>query len=68
MILDQFDRDVAKKLDIELPNKPNGDQQYWLSEMKNANATTFDQIYRRPASCRAREDLPGHRHDPVQHA
>lgn len=45
VILDQFDRDVAKKLDIELPNKPNGDQQYWLSEMKNANATTFDQIY-----------------------
>ena len=45
VLLDQLDRDVAKKLGIDLPNKPNGDQQYWLSEMKNANPTTFDQIY-----------------------
>jgi predicted outer membrane protein len=45
VVLDQLDRDVAKKLGIDLPNKPNGDQQYWLSEMTNANATTFDQIY-----------------------
>jgi putative membrane protein len=43
--LDKLDRDVAKKLGIELPNKPNNDQQFWLNEMKNANATTFDQIY-----------------------
>jgi len=45
VLLDQFDRTVAKKLAIELPNKPNGDQQGWLAEMKAANSTTFDQIY-----------------------
>ena len=45
VLLDKLDRDVAKKLNIELPNQPNGDQQYWLSEMRNANSTTFDQIY-----------------------
>jgi putative membrane protein len=45
VILDQMDRDAAKKLGIQLPNQPNSDQQYWLSEMRNANSTTFDQIY-----------------------
>jgi putative membrane protein len=45
VVLDKFDRDVAKKLGIELPNQPNGDQQSWLAEMRNANSTTFDQIY-----------------------
>jgi putative membrane protein len=43
--LDAMDRAVAKKLDIQLPGEPNGDQQFWLSEMKKANATTFDQIF-----------------------
>ena len=45
VVLDKLDRDAAKKLGIQLPNKPNTDQQFWLNEMKNANATTFDQIY-----------------------
>jgi putative membrane protein len=45
VVLDQFDRDAAKKLGIELPNQPNGDQLSWLAEMKNANSSTFDQIY-----------------------
>ena len=45
VLLDKLDREVAKKLNIDLPNQPNGDQQYWLSEMRNANSTTFDQIY-----------------------
>jgi putative membrane protein len=45
VVLDQLDRDAAKKLGIELPNQPNSDQQYWLSEMKNATSATFDQIY-----------------------
>jgi putative membrane protein len=45
VVLDKLDRDVAKKLNIELPNVPNGDQQAWLAEMKSANSTTFDQIY-----------------------
>jgi putative membrane protein len=45
VVLDKLDVAVAKKLGIELPNQPNGDQQGWLGEMKAANATTFDQIY-----------------------
>jgi predicted outer membrane protein len=45
VVLDQLDRDVAKKLDIELPNVPNTDQRGWLAEMKAANSTTFDQIF-----------------------
>jgi predicted outer membrane protein len=45
VILDQFTREAAKKLGIQLPNQPNSDQQYWLSEMKAANSTTFDQIF-----------------------
>jgi putative membrane protein len=45
VLLDKLDRDAAKKLGIELPNVPNGDQLSWLAEMRNANSTTFDQIY-----------------------
>lgn len=43
--LDKTDRDVAKQLGIMLPSQPNSLQQGWLAEMRNANATTFDQIY-----------------------
>ena len=45
VVLDRLDRVAAKKLGIDLPNQPNGDQQFWLQEMKEANATTFDQIF-----------------------
>jgi len=45
VVLDQLDREAAKKLGIQLPNQPNSDQLYWLSEMQNANSTTFDQIF-----------------------
>ena len=45
VVLDQLDRNVAKKLGIELPNQPNGDQQGWLAEMRAATSATFDQIY-----------------------
>jgi putative membrane protein len=45
VLLDRLDVEVAKKLEIQLPNQPNGDQQGWLGEMRAANATTFDQIY-----------------------
>lgn len=45
VLLDKLDVEVAKKLNIELPNQPNGDQQGWLAEMRAANSTTFDQIY-----------------------
>jgi putative membrane protein len=46
VVLDQLDRDAAKKLGIDLPNQPNGDQQGWLNEMKTAaTAAQFDEIY-----------------------
>jgi len=46
VILDKLDRDAAKKLGIELPNQPNGDQQGWLAEMKNATTSAqFDEIF-----------------------
>ncbi|MET0426831.1 MAG: DUF4142 domain-containing protein [Actinoplanes sp.] len=45
VVLDKLDRDVAKKLNIQLPAKPNPDQQGWLGEMTAANSTTFDQIF-----------------------
>jgi putative membrane protein len=44
--LDNLDRAVARKLGISLPNKPNGDQQAWLNEMRNApTPAQFDQIF-----------------------
>jgi putative membrane protein len=46
VVLDKLDRDAAKKLGIELPNQPNGDQQGWLAEMRNATTSAqFDKIY-----------------------
>jgi putative membrane protein len=45
VVLDKLDRDVARRLGIELPNQPNSDQQSWLAEMRNANSATFDQIF-----------------------
>jgi len=44
-VLDQLTRDAAKKLDIDLPDKPNSDQQKWLGEMRDATGTDLDQIY-----------------------
>ncbi|GIE84320.1 hypothetical protein Areg01_15930 [Actinoplanes regularis] len=43
--LDSLDRAAAKKLGIDLPNQPNGDQQGWLAEMRNASGAQFDQIF-----------------------
>ncbi|RZU53871.1 putative outer membrane protein [Krasilnikovia cinnamomea] len=45
VVLDQLTRDAAKKLGIELPDKPNSDQQGWLSEMREAEGSQFDTIY-----------------------
>ncbi|HET6479622.1 MAG TPA: DUF4142 domain-containing protein [Actinoplanes sp.] len=45
VVLDKLDRDAATKLNIDLPNTPNSDQMYWLQEMRDANAATFDQIF-----------------------
>jgi putative membrane protein len=43
--LDELTRNAAKKLRIELPDKPNKDQQTWLAEMRDADGTDFDEIY-----------------------
>jgi putative membrane protein len=43
--LDKLVRDAAKKLDIDLPNKPNADQQTWLAEMRDAEGEDFDRVY-----------------------
>jgi hypothetical protein len=43
--LDELTRAAATKLKIDLPDKPNSDQQKWLGEMRDATGTDFDQIY-----------------------
>jgi putative membrane protein len=43
--LDKLVLDAAKKLDIELPDKPNKDQQGWLDEMEASEGKEFDQVY-----------------------
>ena len=44
--LDNLTMTAAKKLGISLPNKPNGDQQAWLNEMKTApTARQFEQLF-----------------------
>ncbi|GIE33930.1 hypothetical protein Ait01nite_069750 [Actinoplanes italicus] len=43
--LDALVEAAAKKLDVDLPDKPNKDQQGWLDEMEAAKGEEFDQIY-----------------------
>jgi predicted outer membrane protein len=43
--LDELTRAAATKLKIDLPDKPNSDQQKWLGEMRDATGPDFDQIY-----------------------
>jgi putative membrane protein len=44
--LDEFARDAAEKLDIDLPDEPNSDQQGWLDEMQDAEeGTDFDRVF-----------------------
>ncbi|MFC3384208.1 DUF4142 domain-containing protein [Couchioplanes azureus] len=43
--LDKLVRDAAKKLDVELPDEPNSDQQGWLAEMRDAEGEDFDRVY-----------------------
>ncbi|MCU7729259.1 DUF4142 domain-containing protein [Actinoplanes sp. KI2] len=43
--LDELTRAAAAKLKIDLPDKPNSDQQKWLGEMRDATGADFDQIY-----------------------
>lgn len=44
--LDRIDRDVAAQLKIPLPNQPNDQQQFWLTEMRNAKTSQeFDEIF-----------------------
>jgi hypothetical protein len=44
--LDKLVVDAANKLNHQLPNEPNTDQQKWLAEMEEAKAgTDFDQVF-----------------------
>ncbi len=43
--LDELVRGTAQKLKMDLPDKPNKDQQTWLAEMRDAEGTDFDAIY-----------------------
>ena len=43
--LDKLVRDAAEKLDVDLPSKPNADQQTWLAEMREAEGAEFDRVY-----------------------
>ncbi|MEU4694893.1 DUF4142 domain-containing protein [Actinoplanes sp. NPDC023714] len=43
--LDELTRNAAEKLNIDLPDKPNKDQQGWLDEMDEADGPDFDGIY-----------------------
>ncbi|GAA4731597.1 DUF4142 domain-containing protein [Phytohabitans rumicis] len=44
--LDRLVVDAANKLNYQLPNEPNQDQQKWLAEMEEAKAgTDFDQVF-----------------------
>ena len=43
--LDKLTRDAAKKLDVDLPDEPNEDQQTWLAEMREADGEDFDKVY-----------------------
>jgi len=45
VVLDELTRNAAKKLKIDLPNKPNSDQQSWLAEMREAEGAEFDRVY-----------------------
>ena len=45
VVLDELVQDAAKKLKVDLPGKPNSDQQSWLSEMRDATGPAFDKIY-----------------------
>ena len=45
VVLDKLVRDAAEKLDVDLPDIPNRDQQAWLAEMRDADGAAFDRIY-----------------------
>ncbi|MFI5842376.1 DUF4142 domain-containing protein [Catenuloplanes sp. NPDC051500] len=43
--LDELTRNVAEKLNVQLPDQPNQDQQNWLAEMEAAEGAQFDEIF-----------------------
>lgn len=43
--LDAKVREIAAKLNVDLPTEPNEDQQNWLRELQNAQGAQFDQIF-----------------------
>jgi predicted outer membrane protein len=43
--LDALDVNAANEVGVQLPTKPNSDQQHWLKEMEAADGKAFDQIF-----------------------
>jgi predicted outer membrane protein len=43
--LDREDREIAAKLNIHLPAKPNADQQGWMAELAGESGPTYDRTF-----------------------
>jgi predicted outer membrane protein len=43
--LDREDREIAAKLGVGLPSKPNADQQSWLAELAGESGPTYDRTF-----------------------
>lgn len=43
--LDRQDREVAAKLGVHLPAKPNADQQGWMAELAGESGPTYDKTF-----------------------
>ncbi|MFG2648313.1 DUF4142 domain-containing protein [Streptomyces sp. NPDC048436] len=43
--LDARVREVATRLDLELPNQPNPQQRHWLAELSDAHGTPYDEKF-----------------------
>lgn len=44
-VLDREDLDIAAKLHVQLPTKPNADQQGWLAELAGQSGPTYDKTF-----------------------
>jgi putative membrane protein len=45
VVLDKQDLEIAAKLGVRLPAKPNADQQSWMAELAGQSGPTFDKTF-----------------------
>ncbi|HEU5159880.1 MAG TPA: DUF4142 domain-containing protein [Streptosporangiaceae bacterium] len=43
--LDRQDREIAAKLGVRLPSKPNADQQGWMAELSGLSGSAYDRTF-----------------------